>query len=60
MSKYRVLSGPYLDTFPNMNSLTIGWDSIKRAETPCFYCGPLTQKENERKVYKREKKHENG
>ena len=32
-----------------MNSLTDGWDSIKRAEMPCFHFGPLSKNKNERK-----------
>ena len=36
-----------------MNSISNGWDSTKRkrAETPYFQWGPLSQNENERKVY---------
>ena len=28
-----------------MNSISIGWDSTKRAETPYFHCGPSGQNE---------------
>ena len=32
-----------------MNSINIGWDSAKWAETPYFHCSPSSQNENERK-----------
>ena len=32
-----------------MNSINIGWDSTKSAETAHFHCGPSGQNENERK-----------
>ena len=32
-----------------MNSITIGWNSTKQAETPYFHCGPSDQNDNERK-----------
>ena len=33
----------------DMNSVNNGWDSTKRAETPCFHCGLSGQNEYERK-----------